>query len=152
MIFKLKSSHYSHNHLKMLVIFPILPTFFQEENGDILIIEGVFFLIWPLIIRAIILTIGLLGLLSTEDLKEKEEAYECGFDPFLKKKTRFCVRFFNIAILYLLIDLEISLLLPFFIKVGLLTKLRRQITLRILSLIFLLIFLLILEYIFGGLR
>ena len=47
---------------------------------------------------------------------ESEEGFECGFDCFYKEKIRFCVRFIKLAILFLLIDLEISFLLPFFQK------------------------------------
>jgi NADH-quinone oxidoreductase subunit A len=84
-------------------------------------------------------------------LKEKREAYECGFDPFKKKKRSFCIRFFNIAILYLLIDLEIALLLPFFLKTFLITGLGGQLAGIVLFLIVMLVLLLVVEWGFGGL-
>lgn len=43
---------------------------------------------------------------------EKRSAYECGFDPFEKMGQPFEVRFYLVAILFLIFDLEISFLFP----------------------------------------
>jgi len=43
---------------------------------------------------------------------EKVSAYECGFDPFLDSRHKFEVRFFLVAILFIIFDLEISILFP----------------------------------------
>lgn len=43
---------------------------------------------------------------------EKVSAYECGFDPYEDSRNNFEVRFFLIAILFLLFDIEAVFLFP----------------------------------------
>lgn len=43
---------------------------------------------------------------------EKLSPYECGFEPFEDARVKFDVRYYLIAILFILFDLEIALLFP----------------------------------------
>ena len=52
---------------------------------------------------------------------EKISIYECGFDPFADSRQKFEVRFFLVAILFIIFDLEISFLFPWTIVLYYLT-------------------------------
>ena len=43
---------------------------------------------------------------------EKLSAYECGFEPFEDSRIEFDVRFYLVAILFIIFDLEIAFLFP----------------------------------------
>ena len=49
---------------------------------------------------------------------EKTSAYECGFEPFEDARTRFDVRFYLVAILFIIFDLEVAFLFPWAISLG----------------------------------
>nr|YP_009543442.1 NADH dehydrogenase subunit 3 [Ardea insignis]AYU71262.1 NADH dehydrogenase subunit 3 [Ardea insignis] len=59
-----------------------------------------------------ILTVLNFWLAQTNPDSEKLSPYECGFDPLGSARLPFSIRFFLVAILFLLFDLEIALLLP----------------------------------------
>nr|YP_009948032.1 NADH dehydrogenase subunit 3 [Acanthorhynchus tenuirostris]QOH97200.1 NADH dehydrogenase subunit 3 [Acanthorhynchus tenuirostris] len=61
---------------------------------------------------SIILTLLNFWLAQMNPDSEKLSPYECGFDPLGSARLPFSVRFFLVAILFLLFDLEIALLLP----------------------------------------
>jgi NADH-quinone oxidoreductase subunit A len=44
---------------------------------------------------------------------EKLTAYECGFNPFDDSRIEFDVKFYLVAILFIIFDLEIGFLFPF---------------------------------------
>tara|TARA_B100001248_G_scaffold216454_1_gene171382 strand:+ start:876 stop:1235 length:360 start_codon:yes stop_codon:yes gene_type:complete len=44
--------------------------------------------------------------------KDKNSTYECGFDPFDDSRSRFEVKFYLVAILFIIFDLEIIFLFP----------------------------------------
>ncbi len=49
---------------------------------------------------------------------EKVSAYECGFEAFDDARRRFDVRFYLVAILFIIFDLEVAFLFPWAISLG----------------------------------
>ena len=49
---------------------------------------------------------------------EKLSAYECGFEAFSDSRMAFDVRFYLVAILFIIFDLEIAFLFPWAISLG----------------------------------
>ncbi len=49
---------------------------------------------------------------------EKLMAYECGFDAFGESRDQFDVRFYLVAILFIIFDLEVAFLFPWSITLG----------------------------------
>nr|ABV23438.1 NADH dehydrogenase subunit 3 [Sciaphylax hemimelaena]AHN50188.1 NADH dehydrogenase subunit 3 [Sciaphylax hemimelaena] len=89
-------------------------------------------------------------LAQTNPNSEKLSPYECGFDPLGSARLPFSIRFFLVAILFLLFDLEIALLLP----LPWATQLQSPLTTLTWSfiIIFLLTLGLVYEWIQGGLE
>jgi len=49
---------------------------------------------------------------------EKLSAYECGFEPFEDTRGKFDVRFYLVAILFIIFDLEVAFLFPWAVSLG----------------------------------
>jgi NADH-quinone oxidoreductase subunit A len=49
---------------------------------------------------------------------EKLSAYECGFEAFDDARRKFDVRFYLVAILFIIFDLEVAFLFPWAISLG----------------------------------
>ena len=49
---------------------------------------------------------------------EKLSAYECGFNAFDDARMKFDVRFYLVAILFIIFDLEVSVLFPWAVAFG----------------------------------
>jgi len=49
---------------------------------------------------------------------EKLSAYECGFNPFDDARSRFDIRFYLVAIRFILFDLEASFRFPWAVTMG----------------------------------
>lgn len=54
---------------------------------------------------------------------EKISAYECGFDPFEDARNTFDVRFYLVAILFIIFDLEAAFLYPWAVSLSNITSL-----------------------------
>jgi NADH-quinone oxidoreductase subunit A len=68
-----------------------------------------------LLLSSIIFLLSFL-LSAKADDTEKLSAYECGFSPFEDSRGEFDIRFYLVAILFIIFDLEISFLFPFAIS------------------------------------
>lgn len=49
---------------------------------------------------------------------EKQSAYECGFEAFEESRMKFDVRYYLVAILFILFDLEVAFLFPWAVSLG----------------------------------
>ena len=49
---------------------------------------------------------------------EKLSAYECGFEAFSDSRVQFDVRFYLVAILFIIFDLEVAFLFPWAVTLG----------------------------------
>lgn len=114
-------------------------------------------LIFSLIITLVLLIIPVLGTSKKEKGTYVGEIgrlnpFECGFNSMFKSFSGLCVQFLNIAILFLLVDLEIALITPFFFSVFIIEKKARLMVFLISLIITFLFLLLLIEIVFGGLN
>jgi len=79
--------------------------FFLESNK----ISGLIF--FSIILSIIILLLSYLLSVSAPDIK-KLSSYECGFDPYENARNVFDIRFYLVAILFIVFDLEAVFFLP----------------------------------------
>jgi NADH-quinone oxidoreductase subunit A len=71
-----------------------------------------------LAISGIVLGLSYLLAIQAPDT-EKLSAYECGFEPFEDARNKFDVRFYIVAILFIIFDLEVAVLFPWAVSLGL---------------------------------
>ena len=65
----------------------------------------------------ILLSLGLILGGGQKD-KEKLSPYECGFEPFEDSRIQFDVRYYLVAILFIIFDLEIAFLFPWAVSLD----------------------------------
>jgi NADH-quinone oxidoreductase subunit A len=75
------------------------------------------YLIVGIVIGGALLAVGfLLG--PKRSNPTKAQPYECGFEPFEDARMKFEVRYYLVAILFILFDLEITFLFPWAVALG----------------------------------
>ena len=89
----------------------MFPEYLQEYLPIIL------FLIVALILSCAFVAVNFILSPKNPD-PEKLSAYECGFEPFEDSRMEFDVRFYLVAILFIIFDLEIAFLFPWAISLG----------------------------------
>ncbi|HET6468162.1 MAG TPA: NADH-quinone oxidoreductase subunit A [Geminicoccaceae bacterium] len=67
---------------------------------------------------ALLLVVASLVIARQRPDREKLSAYECGFEPFEDSRGRFDVRFYLVAILFIIFDLEVAFLFPWAVALG----------------------------------
>ena len=67
---------------------------------------------------AIVLVVASLVLARQRPNAEKLSPYECGFEPFADARIRFDVRYYLVAILFIIFDLEVAFLFPWAVSLG----------------------------------
>lgn len=77
----------------------------------------VFFVILGAVISCLFVAGSFLLAPSKPD-PEKNSAYECGFNAFDDARMKFDVRFYLVAILFIIFDLEVAFLFPWAISLG----------------------------------
>lgn len=80
-----------------------------------------FFIIFSFILGCLILVFSFFCYTYSPTLN-KYSIYECGFDPYDDARQKFDVRFYIIAILFLIFDLEVLFLIPWCISISFLTE------------------------------
>ena len=74
------------------------------------------FLVFAVIFASIMLGIGFTFGSSNPD-PEKNSPYECGFEAFEDSRMKFDIRYYLVAILFIIFDLEIAFLFPWAIVI-----------------------------------
>ena len=90
----------------------MLQSLFREEYFPILI-----FLSVAVLLSAIILGASFILAVQNPDT-EKLSAYECGFDPYEDARHTFDVRFYLVAILFIIFDIEAMFLFPWTVSLD----------------------------------
>lgn len=108
--FFIKTFLNSKNHLEQ---FDLLKYSFLKEEY-----LGVFIYLYFAIFLAFLIVILSYFLVTQSPETEKLSTYECGFEPYGDTRKQFNIRFYIIAILFILFDIEILFLLPWCVSIS----------------------------------
>jgi NADH-quinone oxidoreductase subunit A len=88
-------------------------------SGDFLIhyLPILLFIVIACVVAGAAVALSLIAAKQKPDA-EKLSAYECGFDAFDDARHKFDVRFYLVAILFIIFDLEIAFLFPWAVSLG----------------------------------
>lgn len=93
-----------------------------------------------IVLTLLLLIGGLLGF-KLKNSQEKSSPFECGFDPRGVCRVPFCIKFFLVSIIFLVFDVEVSLVFPMIYRLY-----------QVLSFLLVLVGGLIYEWRYGGLQ
>jgi NADH:ubiquinone oxidoreductase subunit 3 (subunit A) len=71
-------------------------------------------LLFSLIIAILVLTVGKLVRKKSKVDREFQSPFECGFSTFKDHRLKFRLHFFLIALVFVIFDVELIILFPFF--------------------------------------
>ena len=96
----------------MVYFLNLNESLFKTEYASILL----YFLI-AIILSIIIVSLSYLLVVQNPE-SEKLSSYECGFEPYEDARHKFDVKFYLIAILFIVFDIETMFLLPWCVSVS----------------------------------
>ena len=76
-----------------------------------------FFILFAIFLAFLIVTLSYFLVMQNPET-EKLSTYECGFEPYEDARNKFNVKFYVVAILFILFDIEIIFLLPWCISLS----------------------------------
>ena len=93
------------------------------------------------LLLTLILLLGSVLRFKIKSGHEKGSPFECGFDPTGVCRVPFCMKFFLISIIFLVFDVEVSLVFPIIFSIY-----------QVLSFLLILLRGLVYEWVYGGLQ
>jgi NADH-quinone oxidoreductase subunit A len=103
-----------------MTIFNYNINYFLNYNESLFKFEYLVILIFLIIsILLSLIIVGLSYLLSIQNPEpEKLSTYECGFEPYEDSRHKFDIKFYLVAILFIIFDIETMFLLPWSVSLS----------------------------------